>query len=88
MTSIEKVQAAEQQVIAVANGRADHIDCPFCGEVNTRQQMLVCCTPLADLIDAVMDRIEAGEAVTQAREIVDRARHLADRQRQNMIVLN
>lgn len=88
MTAVEKVKFAEQQIIAVANGRLERIDCPFCHEITTRQQMLICCEPMAELTDAILDRIEAGENISQAREIVDRARHMADQQRQNMIVLN
>lgn len=88
MTSIEKLKFAEQQIINIANGRAAQIDCPFCHETTTRQKMLICCEPMADLTDAILHRIEAGENIAMAKEAVDRARYMADRQRQNMIVSN
>ena len=88
MTSIEKVRFAEQQVIAVATGRSDRIDCPFCCATTTRQQMLLCCEAMADLTDVVLDRIDIGDSLSIAQEAVGRQRQLADRYRQNLISLN
>ena len=88
MTAVEKVKVAEQQIIAVANGRLDRIDCPFCGTISTRQHFLLCCDTMAEMTEAVLDRIETGENIAMAAEAVGRARQLADRQRQSMIVLN
>ena len=75
MTPIEKVKFAEMQIIAIANGRLDRIDCPFCGTISTPAEFLLCCDELAEMADIILDRIETGESVTHAKEVADRAVH-------------
>lgn len=88
MTALEKVRSAESQIIAVATGRADHIDCPFCQTTTTQKEMLLCCDELADMTDVILDRIETGETTAIAKEAAGRAMDAMSRNPRRLVSLN
>lgn len=73
MTTVEKVKEAESRIRLTMAGDLDILACPFCGEQNSADTtVMLCCLPLADMVNAICDHVELKGQLKQIERVIDR----------------
>lgn len=58
MTPEKKLAVIREQIKLVQDGKADHIQCPYCGGLNYPTNEFLCCGLFDTASHAVMDRMQ------------------------------
>ena len=72
MTSEEKVEEFERQVLAIRDGQSTSLDCPFC-HLHTEFGQVICCEHAADCASAIVNHLESKGALEVLEQVMDKA---------------